>query len=66
MAHTGSEMSDPLVSLLGPAEVRLGDEHMTHGEHTQTPQLLRGIEHNRGESTGHLGVETNLNTGLDL
>ena len=66
MAHTGSEMSDPLVSLLGPAEVRLGDEHMTHGEHTQTPQLFGGIEHNGGESTGHLGVETNLNTGLDL
>lgn len=39
---------------------------MAHGEHAESTQLLRGVEHNRGEPTWHLGVEANLDTCLDL
>lgn len=39
---------------------------MSHGQHAQPSQLLGGVENDRGEATGHLGVETDLDTGLDL
>ena len=39
---------------------------MTHGEHTKATQLLRSVKHDRGKTTGHLGVQTNLDTCLDL
>lgn len=39
---------------------------MAHGEHAESSQLLRGVEHNRRETTRHLGVEANLDTCLDL
>ena len=66
MAHPGPEVGDANVSLFGPAQVRLGDEHMAHGQHPQAPQLLRCVEHHRGEPAGHLGVQPNLDTGLNL
>ena len=66
VTHTRPEMSDTLVRLLGPTQVRLGDEDMTHGQHTQTPQLFGGIEHHWRETTGHFGVKSNLDTSLDL
>ncbi len=42
-------MRDAGVCLLGPAEVRLGNEDVSHGEHAQPAQLLRRVEHHRGE-----------------
>jgi len=39
---------------------------VTHGKHSETPQLLRGVEDDRGETAGHLGVEADLDPGLDL
>jgi len=39
---------------------------MTHGEHTKATQLLRSVKHDRGKTTRHLGVQTNLDTCLDL
>lgn len=39
---------------------------MTHREHTKTSQLLWSVKDNWRESTGHLGVQTNLDTSLDL
>lgn len=39
---------------------------MTHGQHAQTTQLLRGVKDHRWETTRHFGVQTNLDTGLDL
>lgn len=39
---------------------------MTHGQHSQTSQFLRGVEDHWGEPAGHLGVETDLDTGLNL
>lgn len=39
---------------------------MTHGEHTKATQFLRSVKHNRRKTTGHLGVQTNLYTCLDL
>ena len=66
MTHSRSEVSDSTVSLFGPAEVRLGDEDMAHGQHPQSPQLLGSVEHHWREPAGHLGVEANLDPGLDL
>lgn len=63
---TRSEMRDPRVGLLGPAQVRLWNQHVTHGQHAQATQLLGRIKHHRWETGGHLGVESNLNTCLDL
>lgn len=39
---------------------------MTHGEHTKATQFLRSVEDDGGKTTGHLGVQTNLDTCLDL
>lgn len=39
---------------------------MSHGKHSQSTQLLRGVKHHRRETAGHFGVQTNLDTGLDL
>ena len=39
---------------------------MTHGQHAKTSQLLGCVKHNRRETTWHLRVQTNLDTGLDL
>lgn len=39
---------------------------MAHGQHAQTSQLLWRVKHHRGEATGHLGVEANLDTSLDF
>ena len=66
MAHSGTEVGDPHVSLLGPAQVRLGDEHVSHGEHAQASQLLGSVEHHGREAARHLGVQADLDTGLDL
>ena len=39
---------------------------MSHRQHTQSTQLLRGVEDDRREPTGHLGVQPNLDSSLDL
>lgn len=39
---------------------------MPHRQHSQTPKFLGGVEDDRGESTWHFGVETNLDTGLNF
>ena len=39
---------------------------MTHRQHAQTSELLWRVEHHRWETTRHLGVETDLDSGLDL
>lgn len=39
---------------------------MTHGQHAKTSQLLWCVKHNRRETTGHLRIQTNLDTSLDL
>lgn len=44
----------------------LGDEYVTHGQHAEPTQLLGCVEDHRREPGGHLGVETDLDTGLDL
>lgn len=47
-------------------QVRLWDEHVTHRKHAQTSQLFRGVENHRRETARHFGVQSNLDTGLDL
>ena len=66
VTHPRPEVGDTHVSLFGPPQVALWYEHVPHGQHPQTPQLLGSVEHHWGEPRGHLGVETYLDTGLDL
>ena len=66
MAHARAVMRDTHVRLLGPLEVRLRDEDVTHGQHTQAAQLLRRVEHHGRETTRHFGVESDLDTRLNL
>ena len=39
---------------------------MSHTKHSETPEFLWGVKHYGRESRRHLGVESDLNTGLDL
>ena len=39
---------------------------MAHTQHAQPSELLRSVEDDRGEAGGHLGVESDLDTRLDL
>ena len=64
--HTRAEVGDADVRLFGPAEIRLRDEHVTHGEHAQTAQLLGGVEDDGWETRGHFRVEADLDARLDL
>jgi len=58
MRHAGTEVSDADVRLLGPAQVGLGDEHVTHWQHAQT---WIKAEYNHGENIAHTAVPV-LNT----
>ena len=62
MALCLPEVGDAQVSLLAVAQVRLGDEDVSHGQHPQTTDLLWTVEDDRREPTGHLTVQTNLDT----
>ena len=66
MTHARPEVSDADVRLSGPTQVGLGDEHVAHRQHSQPPQLLRGVEHHGREATRHLRVESDLDPSLDL
>eukprot|EP00906_Rhabdomonas_costata_P036699 RCo051448 len=66
VAHPGAEEFHPHLGLLGVLQVGLRDQHVTHREHPQPTQLLRGIEDHRGKPRGHLGVKPDLDSGLDL
>lgn len=59
-------MCDADVGLFGPAKIRLRNQNVTHGQHTEAPQLLGRVKHDGREATGHLGVETDLDTRLDF
>lgn len=39
---------------------------MAHGEHAQSPQLLRGVEHHRRKTAGHFGIQADLDPSLDF
>ena len=39
---------------------------MSHGQHTKTTKLFWCVKHNWRETAGHLGVQTNLDTCLNL
>eukprot|EP00983_Pelagomonas_calceolata_P121585 1160813-Pelagomonas_calceolata.AAC.2 len=49
MAHTRAEVGDPQVSLLAVAQIRLGDEDVSHGEHA----LHRGRAHKHMRKVGN-------------
>lgn len=66
MRHSRSEVSDARVSLLGPSQVALWDEHVAHRQHSQSSQLLRCVEHDGRESRGHLRVEADLDASLNF
>jgi len=66
MAHARPEVCDANIGLLRPAEIRLRDQYVSHRQHAKTSKLLRRVEHDRWETTRHLGVEADLDTCLDL
>ena len=66
VTHSRPEVSDADVGLLTPAQVRLRNEDVTHGEHAQTPDLLRRVEDDRWEATGHFRIETDLDSSLNF
>ena len=39
---------------------------MSHTEHSQASQFLRGVKHHRREPTGHLTVKPDFDSGLNL
>jgi len=47
-------------------EIRLRYQNMTHWQHSQSTQLLWGVEYNWRETAWHLWIETNLDTCLYL
>ena len=55
-------MGDTQVGLLAVAQVRLEDEDVAHGQHTQASNLLGTVEDDRREPAGHLTVQPNLDT----
>ena len=66
MTHSRPEVSDAHVRLLAPSQVRLRNEHVTHGQHAQPSDLLGRVEDDGREATGHLRVEADLDARLDL
>jgi len=62
MALCLPEVGDAQISLLAVAQVRLGDEDVAHGQHPQATNFLWTVEDDRREPTGHLTVQTNLDT----
>lgn len=55
-------MGDAQVSLLAVAQVRLWDEDVAHGQHTQPTNLLGAVEDDRWEPARHLTVQPDLDT----
>ena len=39
---------------------------MSHGQHSEASQFLRRVEDDRRKSGGHFGIESDLDTSLDL
>mmetsp|Transcript_39335 Transcript_39335/g.83813 ORF Transcript_39335/g.83813 Transcript_39335/m.83813 type:complete len:1257 (-) Transcript_39335:3240-7010(-) len=64
--QTTAVVGDAGLSLLGISQIGLRDQNVTHTQHAQASQLLGCVEHHRRESRRHLGVQTDLDTGLDL
>ena len=64
--HTRSEMGNTGIRLLGPPLVASRNQDVRSRNHTKTSQFLGGIEHRRRETRRHLGVQPDLDTGLNL
>lgn len=54
------------ISLLGPTQIGLRNQDVTHAQHSQTAQFFGSVEHNRRETGRHLRVEANLDTSLNF
>mmetsp|Transcript_39127 Transcript_39127/g.70495 ORF Transcript_39127/g.70495 Transcript_39127/m.70495 type:complete len:457 (+) Transcript_39127:2263-3633(+) len=66
VTETRTEMRHTRICLLAVTKITLGNQHMTHRKHSKATQLLGAIENNGWETTRHLTVQANLDTGLDL
>lgn len=47
-------------------QIRLGYEHVAHGQHAQAAQLFGSVENNGWETARHFRVQPDLDTGLNL
>jgi len=66
VTHSGTEVSGSDIGLFGVSQIGLRNENVSHGKHSQTSQLLGSVEDHRRESAGHLRVETDLDSSLNL
>lgn len=66
VAHTGTEMSNSHVCLFRPSQIRLRDQHMTHGQHAKSTQLFRRVEYHGREPTRHFRIEADFYSSLNL
>ena len=64
--HAGAEVRYAGIRLNAVLEIRLGNQDVPHGEHAESSDFFRGVENHWGETAGHLGVEPDLDAGLDL
>mmetsp|Transcript_6537 Transcript_6537/g.26220 ORF Transcript_6537/g.26220 Transcript_6537/m.26220 type:complete len:208 (+) Transcript_6537:3427-4050(+) len=64
--HSRAEVRDARVGLHAVPQVALGDENVTHREHTQTTDFFRCGEHARRETARHLRIQTNFYASLNL
>jgi len=54
------------ISLLGPSQITLRDENVTHLKDSETTKFLRCAKDDRWETRQHLIVQTDLDTRLNL
>lgn len=66
MTHTTTEMCDSHICLLTVPQITLRNQNVTHRQHSQSSNLLWCIKYDWRKPAGHLWIQPNLNTGLDL
>mmetsp|Transcript_3094 Transcript_3094/g.10260 ORF Transcript_3094/g.10260 Transcript_3094/m.10260 type:complete len:228 (-) Transcript_3094:3866-4549(-) len=66
VGHPAAEVRHAGIRLHAVLQVGLRDQDVTHGQHPEAANLLRGVEHHGRETRRHLGVQTNLDARLDL
>ena len=66
MCHTRTVVGNTSICLLRPSLVTRRDQNMRSRDHSKSTQLLGSVEDRGWEAGRHLGIETNLNSSLDL
>lgn len=59
-------MRNSLICLFHILKICLGNQNMTHWQHSKTSKFFRCVENNWRESSWHFRVQTNFNSCLNL